>query len=80
MLVILFLLLILILFLRPRTIEDISKAIVRLVNEFKSESKDNIIEEIAKSLGIDVEGKSDEELRDMILKKLERSMQRKVNA
>ncbi len=65
------LILILIIVFRPKTIKDLASAIGRLAAEFKkgAEHRNNLIE-IAEKLGIETQGKSEEELLKEIKKKI----------
>lgn len=67
------LIILLIILLRPKIITDAARGIGKMVREFKTgaeEDKREKLEKIARQLGIDPSGKSDEELLEEIKKRL----------
>ena len=68
------LLIIIILLFRPKIIKDIASSIGRVVAGFSGESRRDktTLNEVAERLGIDIRGKSEEEVLEEIKRKLSR--------
>lgn len=66
------LIILLIILLRPKIIADVARGLGKMVREFKSGSEDRRekLEKIARELGINPDGKTDEELLKEIKRRL----------
>ena len=63
----------LILLFRPKTITDIARGLGKMVREFRegeSEERKKKLREVAKQLGIETEGKTEEQILEEIKRKL----------